>query len=538
MGNTIRSVVILGGGSAGWMTATYLSKALQGSVKITLIEAPGIPKLGVGEATVPNLQRVFFDYLGIDEDDWMRACNASYKIGVKFINWRTTGESSLDSRPLRGSDYPDHFYHPFGLLPTPDGIPLSHYWWLREHADQLGKPFDYSCFVEPALMDANRSPRRSSGERVTNYAWHLDAHLLADYLRDFAVNGQGVNHVKAEVSDVRVDERGYITGLETKCGQEHVGDLYIDCSGFRGILINKALGEPFIDMGSQLLCDRAVATTVPYDSDEPVIEPFTSAVAMRHGWTWKIPMQHRIGSGYVYSSEFASQDDATDEFCRLWDLDPNEVNLNHIRFRVGRNRRAWVNNCVSIGASSCFLEPLESTGLYFTYAAVYLLAKHFPSRDFDPVIVNEFNQEVVEMFDETKDFIQSHFFLSPRDDTEFWKAVKNIDLPPSIEKKIRRYQAGIPINPPSTDEGNYYGNFEAEFRNFWTNGSYYSIFTGLDLLPERPLPILEYKRRSVAEAEVLFDQIEQRQQHLVRSQPSAGEYLRTRVAQAGSVSPR
>jgi tryptophan 6-halogenase len=522
MDHRIKNVVILGGGTAGWMTASYLGKALQRTARITVLEAPSIPRIGVGEATVPNLQRAFFDYLGIAEDEWMRECNASFKIAVKFINWRTPGAGTALARQWQG--HPDHFFHPFGLLPTHDQIPLSHYWSYLRELGQTDVPFDYACFKEPPIMDANRAPRWSDGRRATNYAWHLDAHLVAEYLRRFAIEKQGAVHVADEMTRVLQDERGFITALKTKGGRVLHGDLFIDCSGFRGLLINKVMAEPFLDMSDHLLCDSAVATAVPNDDAGLGVEPYTSAIAMKSGWTWKIPMLTRFGTGYVYSSKFTDQETATAEFCQLWGLDP-DTKFNHVRFRVGRNNRAWVKNCVSIGLASCFLEPLESSGIYFIYAAIYQLAKHFPDLRFDQILLDRFNQEIETMFDETRDFIQAHFYLSPRTDTPFWAANKELHLTDAIREKVAMYKAGIPINPPSTDEGTYYGNFEAEFRNFWTNGSYYCIFTGMGSMPDHALPALTYKPESIRGAEPMFCEVTRRQRELVDTLPSNYDYL-------------
>jgi tryptophan halogenase len=521
----IKNVVILGGGTAGWMTASYLGKATQGNVHITVLEAPSIPKIGVGEATVPNLQRAFFDYLGIPEDEWMPECNASFKMAVKFINWRTPGAGVPVARRL-DNGRSDHFFHPFGILPDHHQIPLSHYWFNRYCNGETDEPFDYACFREPPLMDANLSPRWLDGRRSTAYAWHFDAHLVADFLRRFATGKQGVEHVSDEMREVVVDQRGFVTALRTKSGRTIEGDLFVDCSGFRGLLINQAMQEPFIDMSDHLLNDSAVATAVPHDDAANGVEPYTSAIAMPSGWTWKIPMLGRFGTGYVYSSRFASPDQATEDFCRLWLLDPESTPFNHIRFRVGRNRRAWVNNVVSIGLASCFLEPLESSGIYFIYAAIYQLAKHFPDKRFNSALINSFNREIEEMFDDTRDFIQAHFYFSPRVDTPFWKANKELHLPENIQEKMRMYKAGLPINQPVSDEGTYYGNFEAEFRNFWTNGSYYCIFAGLGCLPDHALPALTYKERSIGTVEPLFARVKREQQELAETLPTNYEFLR------------
>ncbi len=525
MDNRIKNVVILGGGTAGWMTAAYLGKALHGTVDITVLEAPSIPRIGVGEATVPNLQRAFFDYLGIAEDEWMRECNASFKMAVKFVNWRTEGRGEAGSRELPGGGE-DHFYHPFGLLPDHDRLPLSHYWYNRLHEGRTDEPFDYACFREPPVMDAKKSPRWMDGTHSTRYAWHFDAQLVADFLRRFATEKQGVHHVQDEMTGVDQNDDGFVTALRTKSGRVLEADLFVDCSGFRGLLINKAMDEPFIDMSDHLLCDSAVATAVPHDDEAEGIEPYTSAIAMSAGWTWKIPMLDRFGTGYVYSSKFTTQEEATQELCELWGLDPAETKFNHVRFRVGRNRRAWVKNVVSIGLSSCFLEPLESTGIYFITAAIHQLAKHFPDRTFNQALADSFNREIEVMFDDTRDFIQAHFYYAPRNDSPFWKANKELTLPDNIQEKIAAYRAGLPINVPITDESTYYGNFEAEFRNFWTNGSYYCIFAGLGLLPEAPLPALTHRPESIAGAEPLFDKVKEEQRHLLETLPSTYEYLR------------
>ncbi|WP_283138062.1 tryptophan halogenase family protein [Rhizohabitans arisaemae] len=526
MDNRIKHVVILGGGTAGWMTASYLGKALQGTVRITVLEAPTIAKIGVGEATVPNLQKAFFDYLGIPEDEWMTQCNASFKMAVKFINWRTPGPAVSTTRTLDDGGN-DHFFHPFGILPDQDQIPLSHYWYNNVHNGRTTEPFDYACFREPPLMDANLAPRFADGTHATRYAWHFDAHLVADFLRRFATEKQNVRHVQDEMTEAVLDSRGHVTALKTKGGLTLEGDLFVDCSGFRGLLINKTMDEPFIDMSDHLMNDSAVATAVPHDDEANGVEPYTSAIAMPSGWTWKIPMLGRFGTGYVYSSQFASKDEATRDFCGLWGLDPENTRLNHIRFRVGRNRRAWVNNVVSIGLASCFLEPLESSGIYFIYAAIYQLAKHFPDKRFDPVLVDRFNREIELMFDDTRDFIQAHFYFSPRQDTPFWKANKELYLPEAIREKMETYKAGLAVNQPVTDESNYYGNFEAEFRNFWTNGSYYCIFAGLGCLPDHPLPALTYKDDSIRAAESLFAKVKEEQRELMRVLPTNYEYLRS-----------
>jgi tryptophan 6-halogenase len=320
---------------------------------------------------------------------------------------------------------------------------------------------------------------------------------------------------------------GSIAALHTTTGRTLCADLFIDCSGFRGLLINKALGEPFVDMNDYLLCNSAVAAAVPNDDGRDGVEPYTSAIAMDAGWTWKIPMLGRFGTGYVYSSEFSSEDRAVHDFCALWGLNPNQTQLNRIRFRVGRNRRAWVKNCVAIGLSSCFVEPLESSGIYFIYAAIYQLAKHFPDKGFDPVLIDRFNREIETMFDDTRDFIQMHYLTTPREDTAFWTANKrDLRLSEQVKEKLDTYLAGLPVNPPIASEDSYYENFEAEFRNFWTNGSFYCILAGMGWLPRRPLPWLRYRPESRAKAAEVFEQIRTRASELARTLPTNHEFLK------------
>jgi hypothetical protein len=519
----IKDVVILGGGTAGWMSAAYLGRHLQGSARITLLEAPAIGKIGVGEATIPNLQKVFFDYLGLAEREWMRECNASFKTAVRFVNWRTPGPATQGPRRL-GRAF-DAFYHPFGILPTCDQIPLPQYWFFRKHRGMSDESYDYSCFREPPLLDAKLAPCFLDGRPALRYAWHFDAHLVADFLRRHAINRHNVIHVQDELEGVHFGPEGLIKQLSTKGGRLLQGDLFIDCSGFRGLLINKAMNEPFIDMSGKLLCDSAVACSVPNDDKNLGVEPYTSAIAMESGWTWKIPMLSRFGTGYVYSSRFASEERAVEDLCRLWNLEPERIRLNKIRFRVGRNRRAWVKNCVGIGLASCFLEPLESTGIYFIYAALYHLAKHFPDMHFDPRLLDRFNSEIETMFDDSRDFIQTHFYFAPRVDSEFWRANKGLQLTDNIKEKIAMYRIGLPINPPFVDEQAYYNNFDAEFRNFWTNGSYYCIFAGLGVLPDRPLPLIAHKPESLRNAERVFTEIKSAQKALLAALPTNYELL-------------
>lgn len=511
----IKNVLIVGGGSAGWMTASYLAKALGNKVNISLVESPEIPRIGVGEATIPNLQKVFFDFLGLKEEDWMPECNASFKAAIKFVNWNDPNDKN------------DYFYHMFGQIKNIGDIPLTHYWNYFRKNKITNLPMAYDCYDKAKLLDAKLSPKTLQNERVMSYAWHFDAHLVAKFLKKLSTSW-GVKHFEDEVTNVSLDEKGYIKSVTTKNNEDLEADLFIDCSGFKGLLINKALNEPFLSMSDQLFCNSAVAASIKHDDEKNGIEPYTSAIAMKNGWTWKIPMLGRFGSGYVYSDNFTTKDQATDEFLKLWNIKEDDISLNHIKFRTGRNKRAWVKNCVAIGLSSCFLEPLESTGLYFIYAAIYQLVKHFPLKEIDEKLIQSFNDKIEVMFDDSRDFLQTHYFTTSRVDTDFWKANKNdLKLSDSLKSKLEVYKAGLVVCPPiTTNEEDYYGNFDVEFSNFWTNSNYYCMFTGFKWYPDSIYPKVLYDEE-YEQAQQYINELKERENMLLNSLPSTYKYLKS-----------
>jgi len=515
MNKPIQSILIVGGGTAGWMTASYLTKAFQESVKITLIESETIKKLGVGEATLPSLQKMFFDFLEIPEDNWMKYVNGSFKVGIKYINWHTTPEIGKKD---------DYFYHIFGGVPTCDGIPLQQYWLHKYLNGKTTESMHYACYPEANLIDKNLSPRFKDGNQSMFYAWHFDAHLVVDYLKDWSCS-RGVTQIIDDVIGVSVDADGNIQSIETKKGQRLSADLYIDCSGFRSLLLKQALNESFIDMSDQLLCDSAVAATIPHDDKKFGVEPFTSSIAMKNGWTWKIPMRGRFGSGYVFSSKFCSRDEATRDFQQLWKLDENHQ-LNQIKFDVGRTCRFWVKNCVGIGTSSCFLEPLESTGIYFIYAAIYQLVKHFPSKEFEPQLRDQFNAKIASMYDECRDFVQMHYFTTSREDTKFWKANRyELRIEDSIKDKIELYKAGLPVGSIVSNSAEYYNLFDFELDNFWANANYYCVLTGMGIYPNQVPHLLSVQSESINKAEVIFEEIKLKVSLLSQQLPSTYQTL-------------
>ncbi len=510
-----KDIVVVGGGSAGWMAAAYLSKALDRIGSIKVVESPRVKTIGVGEATFSTL-KLFFDYLELREEDWMPSCNASYKMGIRFVNWRRDG---------------GHFYHPFQRYEVIDGFNIGE-WWLRLKADE---PFDYSCFTVPALCDNLRAPRFLDGrvfdERVQGYyskdrpankvlgehrvqypyAYHFDAALLADFLRGYAV-ARGVEHIADDVIDVALGADGSIDHLATAGHGSIGGDLFVDCTGFRGLLINQALGEPFQSFGESLLCDSAVALQVPVDTAVTGIEPFTTATAMEAGWVWNIPLYNRTGTGYVYSSAHATPSEAEGRLRSHLGPASDGCSANHIKMRIGRSRNSWVKNCVAIGLASGFVEPLESTGIFFIQHGIEELVRHLPNGSPDEQVIKHYNQIVGECIDGVRDFLVLHYVASDRDDSEFWRATKRLRMPETLADRFALWRRRLP--DPKSINPHFHG-----FESY----SYSVMLLGLNSRPAASLPVLEHvdERRALA----AFRSIRERTERLVATLPSCYEYL-------------
>ncbi len=518
MARKIERLVIVGGGSAGWMTAAYLHKALGESVRVSLVESASISTIGVGEATFSTI-RLFFDFLGLEEHEWMPRCDAAYKMAIKFVDWNQERQ---------------HFYHPFQRYEMVEGFNIGE-WWLKLK-DYLGR-YDYSCFMIPALCDRKRSPRAMDGrvfdEKVTEfftperafqknvlldlkiqypYAYHFNAGLLANFLRDFAV-ANGVEHILDEVMDVKLAEDGSIAHIVTKEHGNIQGDLYIDCTGFRGLLINKALGEPFISFSDSLLCDRAVAMQVPRDISSDGMKPYTTATALSAGWVWNIPLYGRDGTGYVYSSAFISPDEAEAELRSHLGSAADGLSTNHIKMRIGRNRNSWVKNCVAIGLASGFVEPLESTGIFFIQHGIEALMADFPDKSFDEELIKSYNKAVADCIDGVRDFLVLHYHGSTRKDLPFWQATKHeIAIPDSLTDRLRLWRSRLPNNRNINQ--NYHG-----FESY----SYSVMLLGLGYRPQQSLPALDHI--TDRKAMDTFRAIQERADYLCRTLPSQYEYL-------------
>jgi len=513
-----KRIVIVGGGTSGWMTASYLRKALPNVEKITVVESERIGTIGVGEATFSTV-KLFFDFLGLSEQDWMPHCSAAYKLAIRFVDWRNK----------KG-----HFYHPFQRFEMANGIGAGD-WWLKLRNGE--EPFDYSCFTIPALCDAKRSPRHLDGtvfdEKVTAYfndsgappnkklsghgvqypyGYHFNASELALFLQGYAIE-RGVQRIVDDVVEVTQKEDGSIAGVRTKEHGLIEGDLYIDCTGFVGLLLNKALGEPFISFNDTLLNDRAVAIQVPRDIERDGMRPYTTAQAQRAGWSWNIPLYGRDGTGYVYSSQFIDKDEAEREFRAFLGPAADNCSANHIKMRIGRSRNSWVKNCVAIGLASGFVEPLESTGIFFIQHNIEQLVEHFPrSNSFDQNLVDGFNKAVAECIDGVREFLTIHYVASDRTDTPYWQATKQVSIPQSLQERLRLWKSRLPT--ARTIYPSYHG-----FESY----SWAVMLMGVGHLPDSPLPMLDHL--DPAEANAMFKSIQQQTARLLQSLPSQYEYL-------------
>ena len=510
----IQNIIVVGGGSSGWMAATYLHSSLNGLVNITVIESPTISRIGVGEATVTTIKTEFFDRLGLSEMQWMPMCKGSYKMGIRYANWKKA--------PEEGGDY---FYHIFGEIPYIDEVPLTHVWIKKRLEQNYSTPMAYACYPSIAAMDLKKSPKLHNNRQAHYYAYHFDATLLASYLARWSAS-RGIQHVYDNLTHAELDNDGNIVCVVGADEKKYVADLFIDCSGFSGFLIEKTLKEPIVSFEKSLLTDRAITLNFNENPAIDGIRPYTTASAMKAGWMWEIPHFNTSGNGYVYSSQFISDDQAEREMRKFFGKKAEKVDVRIIKFQSRRRKNAWVKNCVSIGLSSNFLEPLESTGLYFVYAALYQLIRNFPKKIIDPVLRDKFNQKIRYMVDEMRDFIIMHFKTCRRTDTAFWLANKyETHVPDSLQKIFEKHKSGLPIKTTHQSDIKLYASFGVQFDNFWTNTNYQSILCGVEVLPDTALPLLNYRDDIMKKGEELFKQYQLESQRLIKTLPSQFDYL-------------
>ena len=417
-------VVVVGGGTAGWMTAAALKSLLPARCDVHLVESQEIGIVGVGEATLPHI-RGFNERLGIDEAEFMAATRATFKLGIAFENWGRPGDS---------------YIHPFGTFGRGQGDVDFHQYWLRlRHEGAAVSPLEqYSMACVMARLGKFDLPAKDPDDvRSTfNYAYQFDATLYAPYLRALAEE-IGCRRTEGRIVDVELNgESGDIEAVVLTDGQRIAGDLFIDCSGFASLLIDKTLGEPFEDWSKWLPCDRAVA--VPCRT-QGALSPYTGAIAMDAGWRWRIPLQHRTGNGYVHASAFISEDDATAALLKAVEGEPI-AEPRVLRFRAGRRTRSWVKNCVAVGLASGFLEPLESTSIYLIQAAITALVELFPENPIAEPDRNEFNRVIDLEYDRIRDFLILHYHATERSDSPFWDYVRTMEIPETLAEKLELFR--------------------------------------------------------------------------------------------------
>ncbi len=427
----ITRILIVGGGTSGWMTAAALSHRLSGSgVKLTLIESAEIGTVGVGEATVPHI-RFFNAKLGIEEADFMTRTKATFKLGIEFCDWGRIGDS---------------YIHPFGAFGEAIGGVDFHHHWARLHRAGNQQPLEAYSLPIAAARDcrfAHPSTDQSSILSTYSYAYQFDAGLYASFLRDYA-QSRGVERVEGKITQVgQQADSGFISSVTLESGDAIEADLFIDCSGFRGLLIEGALNAGYDDWSQWLPCNRAVA--VPCATDGP-LTPYTRATAKEAGWIWRIPLQHRVGNGHVYCSDYISDEDAAGALIGQLESEPLAA-LNFLRFTTGKRRRQWSKNVVAIGLSAGFLEPLESTSIHLIQLAIGRLLDLFPDKGFDPMLSGEFNRLMDLEYERVRDFLILHYHATLRDDTPFWRYLRTMAIPDSLAHKMEVFRdRGVVVN--------------------------------------------------------------------------------------------
>lgn len=436
MGAPLRSVTIVGGGTAGWLAAALLQAFGRDEQKgtkpleISVVESPDIPTVGVGEATVPGIVRTLQN-AGLSEKEFFRRCNASFKLGVSFDGWNV----DKNGKPIS-------YINPFVKAPNLRGIELANYFVKYGAGNQ---DFVGSYSITNDLVNAAKGPRMDGAtefDKATPFAYHLDAGKFAALLTEHCTKN-GVKHIQENVVEVKQDERGYVTALELDKTGTHPVELVIDCTGFRGLIINQVLKEPFIDYSKYLANDRAMAVQIPH-SDPNRIEPVTRSAALGAGWSWRVPLYNRIGTGYVFSSAHRSDEEARTEFLNHLG-NPEGAEPRIIPMRIGRNQNAWSKNCIAIGLSGGFIEPLESTAIYMIDMGIRWLISYFPDSDYADPLRDRYNKLVSNLYDEVRNFICLHYRLGNRTDTQYWiDARQELDVPDELAENLELWRYNLP----------------------------------------------------------------------------------------------
>ena len=452
----IRSIVIVGGGTAGWMTAATLTRMLgPGYCRVTLVESEEIGVVGVGEASIPMIS-TFNRMLGIDEDEFVRRVNATFKLGIQFVDWARKGHA---------------YFHPFGGFGLDmEGVSFHAFWLKLRQAGDPRRITDFSLQAAAAAQGKFMRPINAGPGSFLNeiaHAFHFDAALYARWLRELA-QAQGV--VRREGRIVGVATRpggGFIEAVILADSARIEGDLFIDCSGFRSLLLGQALGSELEDWSHWLPCDRAVA--VPCDRAEGPLAPYTRSTADTAGWRWRIPLQHRTGNGYVYASRWISDDEATATLLKTLDA-PAQAEPRLLQFKAGLRRRAWIGNCVALGLAAGFMEPLESTSIHLVQSGVARLLEAFPDRSFPQAEIDRFNRATAQEWELIRDFLILHYKATQRDDAPLWRACREMEIPENLAEKIRVFER--------------YGRVFREKDELFTDTSWFAVMIGQLVEPQ------------------------------------------------------
>lgn len=459
----INNVVIVGGGSAGWMTAAALAKVLgKNYCNIQLIESDQISTVSVGEATIPQIS-LFNKILGIDENEFVKQTQGTFKLGIEFINWNKK----------KGG-----YMHPFGDHGRSMHAIQFHHYWLKMFNQGLAPDLEQYSLAAVAAREGKFMRSQNMGDSPLsdiNYAFHFDATLYAKFLRNFAEQ-RGVERVEGKVIDVSLrGSDGFIDSVILESGQRINADLFIDCSGFKGLLIEKALNTGFEDWSDLLPCDSAVAIPCkPKDPDK--LYPFTQSKAQKAGWIWRIPLQHRIGNGYVYPSKYISDEEAVDILSAQLEGEATGK-PNFLRWKTGMRKKTWNKNCVAIGLSAGFIEPLESTGLHLIQSAIAKLMALFPHQGFNQIDIDTYNRQSKTELEYIRDFIVLHYKVTDRDDSEFWRHCQSMKVSDRLQEKMDLYEAN--------------GRIYREDNELFNETSWLSVMNGQGLVPSGYHPFVD-----------------------------------------------
>ncbi|TPH17950.1 tryptophan halogenase family protein [Litorilituus lipolyticus] len=435
----ISHIVIVGGGTAGWLAASHLAKQLRPNaadgVKVTLIESPNIPTIGVGEGTVPMMRNTLKD-LGITETEFFKHCDATFKQGIKFVDW-------LDNPTNEHSSY----YHHLFDYPEIDHFDATPY-WLKGLAGE-GRSFADCVSLQGIVCDAELAPKKITTpeyEGITSYGYHLDANKFSALLTKNAVERHGVQHIKAHVEEVCLNDDGEIHSVITKEKGEISGDFFVDCTGFDCLLLGKTLGVPFVDKSDVLFVDHALTIQIPYESEDATIPSYTISTAMEAGWIWDIGLLERRGVGHVYSSKYTSHEEAEKALRAYVGPMADKYPTRLIPMNIGHREKFWHKNCAALGLAQGFVEPLEATGLLVFDATAKMLAAQFPTqKNTMNIVAKQFNERIKLSWESVIDFVKLHYYLSRRDDNQFWLDNRKAETTPdTLLERLELWKTQLP----------------------------------------------------------------------------------------------